>query len=99
MTKIPHARAKAADASLPTFVDPGNAFFNILLTHANGGSNSIADAPVDAVDLVGSGVFDDMRTTREFLSLGVARTSSESLNTHSCRSKKFFVDDDIIHHR
>ena len=47
---IPEARANAADASLPTFVDDGNAFFNIRRMHANGGSNSTAD---------GNALFDD----------------------------------------
>jgi hypothetical protein len=40
---IPDARAKAADASFPTLVEDGKAFFNIRRIHANGGSNSMAD--------------------------------------------------------
>lgn len=40
---IPEARAKAADASFPTLVEDGRAFFNIRRIHANGGSNSTAD--------------------------------------------------------
>jgi hypothetical protein len=40
---IPQARAKAAHASFPTFVDVGNDRFNIRRTHATGGSNSTAD--------------------------------------------------------
>ena len=47
---IPEARANAADASLPTFVDDGNAFFNIRRMHANGGSNSTADGNAVLVD-------------------------------------------------
>ena len=41
--KIPLALANAADASLPTFVELGKLCLRILLTHANGGSNSTAD--------------------------------------------------------
>ena len=52
---IPDARANAADASFPTLVDDGKAFFNIRRMHANGGSNSTADGKVVfvAVDVVG----------------------------------------------
>lgn len=42
MIKIPEARAKAADASLPTCDEDGKAFFRIRRTQARGGSNSTA---------------------------------------------------------
>lgn len=55
---IPEARAKAADASFPTLVEEGKAFFKIRRMHANGGSNSTADgneaAAGGAVDVVGA---------------------------------------------
>ena len=56
MINIPEARANAAEASLPTLVDDGNAFFNIRRIQANGGSNSTAEGKavgVAAVDFVG----------------------------------------------
>ena len=40
---MPLARQKAALASFPTLVELGNAVLRIRRTHANGGSNSIAD--------------------------------------------------------
>ena len=43
---IPEARAKAADASFPTLVDDGRAFFKIRRMHARGGSNSTAEGKV-----------------------------------------------------
>lgn len=46
MTKIPQARANAADASFPTLAD-GMAFFNIRRTQASGGSNSTATVDED----------------------------------------------------
>jgi hypothetical protein len=49
MTKIPAARAYAADASLPTFVELGKVFFKILFTQANGGSNSMVPGFLDSV--------------------------------------------------
>ena len=50
---IPEARAKAADASFPTLVDDGRAFFKIRRMHARGGSNSTAEGKVagGAVDV------------------------------------------------
>ena len=46
--KIPLALAKAAEASLPTLVEVGKVYLRIRLTHASGGSNSIADGgPLD----------------------------------------------------
>lgn len=41
--KMPQARAKAADASLPTLVDEGRLFLRMRRTQARGGSNSTAD--------------------------------------------------------
>jgi hypothetical protein len=52
---IPDARAKAADASFPTLVEDGKAFFNIRRIHANGGSNSMADGSGGAADAGGGG--------------------------------------------
>lgn len=43
MIKMPLARAKAADASLPTLVEEGKVCLRIRRTHASGGSNSTAD--------------------------------------------------------
>jgi hypothetical protein len=43
MIKIPEARAKAADASLPTLVEAGSAFLRMRRMQANGGSNSTAE--------------------------------------------------------
>ena len=43
MINIPQARAKAAEASLPTFVDEGRLFLRMRRTQASGGSNSTAD--------------------------------------------------------
>ena len=54
MTKIPHALAKALEASLPTLVLDGRLFFRRRLTHARGGSNSVlAPAPPVVLDLEG----------------------------------------------
>ena len=41
--KIPQARANAADASFPTFVDDGSECLRMRRMQARGGSNSIAD--------------------------------------------------------
>jgi hypothetical protein len=43
MIKIPQARAKAAEASLPTLVDEGKLFLRMRRTQASGGSNSTAE--------------------------------------------------------
>jgi hypothetical protein len=43
MIKMPLARAKAADASLPTLVEEGKVCLRIRRTHASGGSNSTAE--------------------------------------------------------
>lgn len=43
MIKMPQARAKAAEASLPTLVEDGNVFLRMRRTHASGGSNSTAE--------------------------------------------------------
>jgi len=53
MMKIPLARAKAAEASLPTLVDEGREFFKIRRTQAKGGSNSTADGGPFGVSLEG----------------------------------------------
>jgi hypothetical protein len=50
---MPQARAKAADASLPTF-EVGKAFFKIRRTQASGGSNSTAAEGADKEDLADS---------------------------------------------
>jgi len=42
MIKIPALRAKAVEASFPTFVDAGRVFFKMRRTQARGGSNSTA---------------------------------------------------------
>lgn len=41
--KMPHARANAVEASLPTLVELGRECLRIRRTQANGGSNSMAD--------------------------------------------------------
>lgn len=43
MIKMPLARAKAADASLPTLVEEGKVCLRIRRTQASGGSNSTAE--------------------------------------------------------
>lgn len=43
MIKMPLARAKAAEASLPTLVEEGKVCLRIRRTHARGGSNSTAE--------------------------------------------------------
>ena len=45
MTKIPHARVKTLEASLPTLVLEGRACLRRRRTQASGGSNSMVPAP------------------------------------------------------
>jgi hypothetical protein len=86
--KIPQARVKALDASLPTLVEDGRECFKSRRTQASGGSNSLAvplvlglDAEADAdadADTTGAAAGDeggDAATS----SVGVAATSAEGL--------------------
>ena len=85
MMNIPEARANAAEASLPTLVDDGNAFFSIRRMHANGGSNSAAEGnAVDAADFVaddGGGNSDDGSSVE-----GAAEASGVDLSCSSMSS-------------